>query len=278
MNTALLIFGLIILSAVIRGLQKGALKMLFGLVSWIFVLIFVLVATPGIDQLLTEYTPLDNVIQEQVTRQTQAYWEKQEARATNQVVSDLKKKIGDQGFPLAELGKSISADTQIPLNLLQTYLDQHAEQIYAKLPALLREAYEKGQLRVQVAADQTTGNIRDAVDQVGQSLADQAAVAITGWIMRAISLLLALVIARIVTAVVAAVIDTASHAPVIGGLSRALGGLMGLGIGLIDSWFLMYLVEILSWTSLGAYWAEQIGASAILKLISGYNPLSLLFR
>ena len=194
----------------IRGLRRGALKMLFGLVSGIFILIFVLVATPGINQALTKYTPLDDVIQEQVAKRTQAYWEKQKAKATNQIVNDLKQKAGDQGSPLSEIGKRISADTQIPLSLLQTYLEQHAEQIYMKLPTLLREAYEKGQLKIQVTADQTTENIKDAVDQTGRSLADQAAVVITGWIMRAISFLLALVIAWIVTAIVAAVIDTAS--------------------------------------------------------------------
>ena len=278
MNIALFIFGVIIFCSVIRGLRRGALKMLLGLVSGIFILIFVLVATPGINQALTKYTPLDDVIQEQVAKRTQAYWEKQKAKATNQIVNDLKQKAGNQGSPLSEIGKRISADTQIPLSLLQTYLEQHAEQIYMKLPTLLREAYEKGQLKIQVTADQTTENIKDAVDQTGRSLADQAAVVITGWIMRAISFLLALVIAWIVTAIVAAVIDTASHAPVIGGISHALGGLMGLGVGLIQTWFLMYLVGILSWTSQGAYWAEQIGASAVLKMISEYNPLTLLFR
>ena len=52
----------------IRGLRRGALKMLLGLVSGIFILIFVLVATPGINQALTKYTPLDDVVQEQAIR------------------------------------------------------------------------------------------------------------------------------------------------------------------------------------------------------------------
>lgn len=277
-NIALLIFGLILLIHLVRGAKKGALKMLFGLLSWIFILVFVLLATPQIDRLLTDYTPLDEMIQEKVAKQTQARWERQKATVTRQVTEDLKKKIQDQASPLAKLGRDISEETRLPLNLMETYLNDCADRIYAKLPEPLQKIYRKGQLKLQLTTDQMEGTIRESVDQAGKNLADQLAAAITGWLMRVIAFLLALVIARILVAIVAALIDTASHVPVISGISRMLGGLMGLGIGLIDVCFFMFLIEIFSWTTLGAYWTDQIQSSAILNLISGLNPLTLIIR
>src|SRR3712207_1618780 len=194
------------LLSVIRGARRGALKMLFGILSWIFVLAFVILATPRIDNFLTYKTPLGGYVQEEMTKQAEARWEKQRTEVAKQLIDDLKQQAG-RNNSLLGVGGQINASTQVEMKQIGELLNQNGEDFSGYLPRSLQSLLGQSLDLTGQLADLGKTSISNAVDQVGKSIADSAALAMTAWVMRLISFLLALVLANVIVLIIRLLID-----------------------------------------------------------------------
>lgn len=69
MNWVLIIVLLLLIWEMMRGYQRGFLRTIYSLVSWIIVLVFVMWATPYIDAYLLEHTSLYETIEEHCAKE-----------------------------------------------------------------------------------------------------------------------------------------------------------------------------------------------------------------
>ncbi len=66
-NYLLVIFGIILVVCILRGARRGVVRIVFGLLSWIFLIWFVNFSTIYISDYLTINSPVEDIIQEHIS-------------------------------------------------------------------------------------------------------------------------------------------------------------------------------------------------------------------
>lgn len=94
---------------------------------------------------------------------------------------------------------------------------------------------------------------------------------ITKIIADIIAFLISVLIVLIAVRVLIKMLGILNKLPVIGGLNRLGGGIVGLGVGLIAVWILFFVVTLLYDTSLGRMCFENIESSSILTTLYNSN-------
>lgn len=114
-------------------------------------------------------------------------------------------------------------------------------------------------------------NNNEAYEALGvSSFVEYIGAYVTKLIADIISFIIVWVIVTILSRVLMAVIGIVGKIPVIGGINRISGGVVGVGIGLIIVWILFVLVTLLYNTPIGQTCMQDITASQILtKLYDG---------
>lgn len=114
-------------------------------------------------------------------------------------------------------------------------------------------------------------NNNEAYEALGvSSFVEYIGAYVTKLIADIISFIIVWVIVTILSRVLMAVIGIVGKIPVIGGINRIAGGVVGVGIGLIIVWILFVLVTLLYNTPIGQTCMQDITASQILtKLYDG---------
>ena len=117
-------------------------------------------------------------------------------------------------------------------------------------------------------------NNSEAYEALGvTSFVDYISVYVTKLIADIISFIIAWVIVTILSRVLMGVIGIVGKIPVIGGINRIAGGIVGAGIGLILVWILFVLVTLLYNTTVGKACMTDIAASQILTKLYDGNVL-----
>lgn len=96
---------------------------------------------------------------------------------------------------------------------------------------------------------------------------------VTKLIADIIAFLVAWIVVTIIARVLMAVVGIVGKIPVIGGVNRIAGGVVGVGIGLIVVWILFVLVTLLYNTPVGQACMKDIEASQILTKLYDGNVL-----
>ena len=155
-----------------------------------------------------------------------------------------------------EMSSGTSADM---LSTIETSREQQISVIEgAKLPSVIQEMLlENNNNEVYEAL-----GVTNFVDYIGAY--------ITKLISDIIAFLVAWIAVTIIARVLMAVIGIIGKIPVIGGVNKIAGAVVGVGIGLIIVWILFILVTLLYNTAVGQACMQDIAASQILtKLYDG---------
>lgn len=88
-----------------------------------------------------------------------------------------------------------------------------------------------------------------------------------------LAFVLTFLIVTIVARVVVYILGIISDLPVVGGMNRLAGGVLGLGTGLVIVWVLLAVVTLLYQTTLGASCMQDIARSEILTFLYDNNLL-----
>lgn len=105
------------------------------------------------------------------------------------------------------------------------------------------------------------------------SFDDYIAAYITCMILRAISFSVVFIIALILIRIITQVLDLVSKLPIVNGLNKLGGAVIGLSQGLIILWVLCIVLTMFGGTELGMYLFEQINDSQLLSTIYNNNVL-----
>ncbi len=231
MNILLIVLAVVLLVFAVIGFRRGLLGIVFNLISWIFILVFVMVMNPLIYSFLIEKTSLkttlDNKVSTYVNREV-------ETRAGN-VLSDASISLTKDSADLANVSPEMLSEygISIPESISQTVLD----------------------------------DIVNTKDKVVVGISST----ISTYIIKGISFLIAFLLGKLICFVALKLIKALQEIPILHGICSWLGMTIGLIKGMLLIWLFMYLVSITQMTSFGQFFIAQIESSKVLTFVYQNN-------
>lgn len=235
---------LILVFCTINGWRKGLLGMIYGLISWVFLLVFVIWANPFIDSYLRERTSLPEKMQQTVE---QALSEKTEEVAEN----------ATQGAP--------GGDGRISVRTAGAF---------SRSPHGSFDADGVSGPGAAGSERQTQGTqAQNGQEQAAQSIQGAVAQQLVDYAIRGIAILIAFVVAQLIVWLVGNIISAVGDAPVISGINGLLGFLAGAVQGFLYVWILMYLVALTGATAFSQQIITYIYQNAFLVYLYQHNAV-----
>lgn len=238
MNIFAIILLVLWVICIIRGITKGLFGMIAGILSWVIFFLMVPHVTPWIETRISgETSPVRTFVEEHVDN----YLEKR----TNTLSVN-------NGSGQSSSGEEILSGLGV------------------SLPAGLQEKAEEG---VSDAASKASDSAAAMVTAVKKSLTET----ITNSILHGIALLAAVLLSLLIAVILGKIIRLIGKAPVIHGISRLLGAILGCVEGYLLVSLVLYLVSCFSGTEAGGSLQKQVAESSVLTFLGEHNLLEGFF-
>ena len=297
MDWLLLVIGGIFLIGFGIGVYRGAIRIAVSLVTTIVTIIVVVFATPHVAKLISDKTPLDDMIISQVSK-TMAN------AATSQVLDgdgdtanvseeDVRKVLEAAGITeeqLAQYGISVSdivngnisgdelAQYGISSSLLDGLRNSGTVEKAIEEAEIPRDvqmaAIEKAELPEIFKELLSTNNNSEIYNELGaETFAQYVGSFLAKLIINIIAFLAVFILLTIVLRAVIFALDVVSNLPVLGFVNRLAGGGAGLLCALVVVWVLFIIITLLYTTSFGKEMYDVILGNDITKMIYENNPI-----
>lgn len=297
MDWLLLVIGGIFLIGFGIGVYRGAIRIAVSLVTTIVTIIVVVFATPHVAKLISDKTPLDDMIISQVSK-TMAN------AATSQVLDgdgdtanvseeDVRKVLEAAGITeeqLAQYGISVSdivngnisgdelAQYGISSSLLDGLRNSGTVEKAIEEAEIPRDvqmaAIEKAELPEIFKELLSTNNNSEIYNELGaETFAQYVGRFLAKLIINIIAFLAVFILLTIVLRAVIFALDVVSNLPVLGFVNRLAGGGTGLLCALVVVWVLFIIITLLYTTSFGKEMYDVILGNDITKMIYENNPI-----
>ena len=298
MNWLLIVVIIIFLISIIIGAYRGAIKIAVSLVTALITYAVVFFATPYVTKAITEFTPLDEVITDQVTSTITdlavsqfADGSKAESGMTEENVRRALKaeyditiedivsgnvskedlaRYGVSGSVLdglkaggSQTAKDAVVDAEIPRDVQITAIRN------ADIPEVFKElllANNNSEIYKQLG-------VETFVQYVGSFLAKL--------IINIVAFLCTFLLVTIIVRAIVLALDIVADLPGVGAINHLIGGVIGVIGALIVVWTMYLLVTLLFATEIGKELFRMIQASDFLSTLYEYNPvmgLATIFR
>lgn len=305
MNWILITTGIIFLVCIVVGICRGAIKIAVSLAATLLTLLLVYFATPYVAQAIAKYTPLDDMIKEQVisTIAGAATSQIAEGDASGLTAEEVKKALSAAGISedtLAQYGVTIddivngnitSADLEkfgISGNILDGMGEEQKQEVEdaisdADIPRDVQiAAIEKADIPAVFKDLLTTNNNKDTYEKLGaETFAQYVGQFLAKLIINIVAFLATFILVTIIIRAIVFALDFVSELPVLGAVNRLAGGAIGVVGALIIVWTLFVIITLLYTTDIGKQMFEMIDSNSLLKMIYEYNPimkLATIFR
>ena len=297
MDWLLVVIGGIFLIGFGLGVYRGAIRIAVSLVTTIVTIIVVVFATPHVAKLISDKTPLDDMIISQVSK-TMAN------AATSQVLDgdgdtanvseeDVRKVLEAAGITeeqLAQYGISVSdivngnisgdelAQYGISSSLLDGLRNSGTVEKAIEEAEIPRDvqmaAIEKAELPEIFKELLSTNNNSEIYNELGaETFAQYVGRFLAKLIINIIAFLAVFILLTIVLRAVIFALDVVSNLPVLGFVNRLAGGGAGLLCALVVVWVLFIIITLLYTTSFGKEMYDVILGNDITKMIYENNPI-----
>lgn len=232
MNWVLIIVLAVLAISAFVGYHKGMLRIIYSLVSWIVVLAFVSWATPQINFYLLENTVIFDRIEE--------YCE-------------------------GTIRASSSEQVEVPQQQTEAALleELESDDILAELGVSVPEPVWNGIMEKTAGATETFLDESGIYTAIAEGLAT--------FILEGISFLVALVMAWLVVHIISQLLGVVSRIPVIKGVNRTLGFLVGMVYGFMIVWLGFYVTALGSASEMGQVVVSYIYENAFLTFLYENN-------
>lgn len=232
MNWLLIIVILVLALCTLNGYRKGLLRMLYSALAWIIAFAFVSWATPGINTYLKENTV---VYQKVVQYCEQGIREKVQEQAEKQLQQATED--GQQNGEPAKLFEDMGI--KLP--------DRIASDIAQKAAGVTDNVLDTG----------------GAYNILAEELAD--------FILNGISFFIAMAIATIVLHLISQIFRIVSRIPVLRGVNRYFGMVIGAVYGILIVWIGFYMIAICGSSEIGAQLLSYIYENTFLTYLYENN-------
>lgn len=280
MNYVLIGTLLLLVIGFVIGLYKGLFGLLGGLLTWVIIIGFLYVATPSIEAGYMNgavYQKFYNSVSSQVNRGL-VNWENKSIEQIN----EEREKASENGY-ISEDGTEEAADTRKKAALdlsdsesLRDYLSKAGIDLPKNATDFISKAVDDStNAAAEIAANITDQN-ESRLTSANQTITDTVSAQIATLMVKGLAILTSLLVAFIITRVIALIAQFIGNLPVVGGVTRLLGGIWGVIVALFIIWLFMDVVTCFSITKAGMNIMNQIESSELLNTLYIDNPLEFI--
>lgn len=303
MNWLLITVMMIFLICIVVGAVRGAIKIAVSLVTTLLTFVIVSFATPYASKAIAEFTPLDDVIEAQVSNTitdavaSQILGVNEEGMSEEGVRKALKaagvdeNTLADYGISIEDIvegrvSKSELAQYGISGNVLDGVNSGRVTQEVideADIPRDVQiEVIQKADIPEVYKKLLSENNNSEIYRQLGvETFAQYVGSYLAKLLINIVSFLCTFLLVTIIFRAIVFALDIVAELPGIGAVNHLVGGIMGVVGALIIVWLLYLIITLFFTTAVGKVLFEMIQDNGFLKVLYEYNPvmkLATVFR
>lgn len=295
MNWLVIVISAIFLICIVVGICKGAIKIAVSLVTTIVTLVIVFFATPYVAKGITNLTPMDEMIKNQVVSAMTTAAATQIAEGGGMTQEGVKRALDAAGVSedmLAQYGVTIDDIVQGRISsedLAQYGISSNVlDGLNATQQSTIEDALNEAEIPrdMQMAAIEradlpdvfkdllSVNNNSEIYEELGvDTFAQYVGNYLAKLIINIVAFLCTFIIVTIILRAIVFALDIVSELPVLGIINRLLGGVIGLLGALIITWLIFIFITLLYTMPVGKEVYQMIQSNAALKLLYEYNPI-----
>ena len=296
MNWLLIAVMMIFLICIVVGAVRGAIKITVSLVTTLLTFLIVSFATPFVAKAIAEFTPLDDVIETQISNTiTDA--------VTAQILGVNEEGLSEEGvrkaLRAAGVDENTLADYGITIEDIVEGRVSNSELAQYGISGNVLDGVRAGQHETQEALDETEiprdvqtevikkadipdiykkllneNNNSEIYRQLGvETFAQYVGSYLAKLLINIVSFLCTFLLVTIVFRAIVFALDIVAELPGIGAVNHLVGGIMGILGALVIVWLLYLIITLFFTTAVGKLLFEMIQDNAFLKVLYEYNPV-----
>ena len=296
MNWLLITVGVIFLVSIIVGICRGAIKIAVSLATTIVTLVLVFFATPYVAKTIEKYTPMDDVIKNQVISTmanaavSQASGEESGGLSEESVRKVLEAAgvgedlLSQYGITIEDIvNGNISKEDLAQYGISGNVLDgldsgqQTAEQAIegAEIPREMQtQAIQQADLPNVFKSLLTVNNNSEIYQQLGvETFAQYVGSYLAKLIINIVAFLITFVLISIILRAIVFALDIVSSLPGVGIVNRLAGGVIGMVGAMVIVWTLYIIITLMYTTTVGKELFQMIQENQFLTMLYEYNPI-----
>ena len=287
---------MIFLICIVVGAVRGAIKITVSLVTTLLTFLIVSFATPFVAKAIAEFTPLDDVIETQISNTiTDA--------VTAQILGVNEEGLSEEGvrkaLRAAGVDENTLADYGITIEDIVEGRVSKSELAQYGISGNVLDGVRAGQHETQEALDETEiprdvqtevikkadipdiykkllneNNNSEIYRQLGvETFAQYVGSYLAKLLINIVSFLCTFLLVTIVFRAIVFALDIVAELPGIGAVNHLVGGIMGILGALVIVWLLYLIITLFFTTAVGKLLFEMIQDNAFLKVLYEYNPV-----
>ena len=296
MNWLLITVGVIFLVSIIVGICRGAIKIALSLATTIVTLVLVFFATPYVAKTIEKYTPMDDVIKNQVISTmanaavSQASGEESGGLSEESVRKVLEAAgvgedlLSQYGITIEDIvNGNISKEDLAQYGISGNVLDgldsgqQTVEQAIegAEIPREMQtQAIQQADLPNVFKSLLAVNNNSEIYQQLGvETFAQYVGSYLAKLIINIVAFLITFVLISIILRAIVFALDIVSSLPGVGIVNRLAGGVIGMVGAMVIVWTLYIIITLMYTTTVGKELFQMIQENQFLTMLYEYNPI-----
>ena len=296
MNWLLITVGVILLVSIIVGICRGAIKIAVSLATTIVTLVLVFFATPYVAKAIEKYTPMDDVIKNQVISTmanaavSQASGEESGGLSEESVRKVLEAAgvgedlLSQYGITIEDIvNGNISKEDLAQYGISGNVLDgldsgqQTVEQAIegAEIPREMQtQAIQQADLPNVFKSLLAVNNNSEIYQQLGvETFAQYVGSYLAKLIINIVAFLITFVLISIILRAIVFALDIVSSLPGVGIVNRLAGGVIGMVGAMVIVWTLYIIITLMYTTTVGKELFQMIQENQFLTMLYEYNPI-----
>lgn len=296
MNWLLIAVMMIFLICIVVGAVRGAIKITVSLVTTLLTFLIVSFATPFVAKAIAEFTPLDDVIETQISNTiTDA--------VTAQILGVNEEGLSEEGvrkaLRAAGVDENTLADYGITIEDIVEGRVSKSELAQYGISGNVLDGVRAGQHETQEVLDETEiprdvqaevikkadipdiykkllneNNNSEIYRQLGvETFAQYVGSYLAKLLINIVSFLCTFLLVTIIFRAIVFALDIVAELPGIGAVNHLVGGIMGILGALVIVWLLYLIITLFFTTAVGKLLFEMIQDNAFLKVLYEYNPV-----
>ena len=261
MNWLLLVVIAIFILGVLLGMAKGFFRLGITVISAILTITLVSLLTPYVSAAVIKWTPLDEIIQDKCAKMFLPSISLDELSGVDLSGTPL------AGYSTEDLGNVNLGDLGLGIEEISTLLGDLPKDAQiklveeAKIPEFMKDSIlENNNSEIYKELCVTT-------------FPEYVAAYVADTIINLVAFLITLLFVSILVKALMAAVDLISYLPVVHGLNRMAGGVLGIGFALLLVWIFMLVLTLFYATEFGTQCFAMIGESSFLTFLYTKNPL-----
>ncbi len=294
MNAVLAVTGVVVFTGFLLGVYRGAVRISVSLLTTLITLVVVTFATPYVTELLIKFTPLDDMIEKQIssTMASAAVSLAEDESGGGMSEENVRKVLGAAGVTEEQLngyGISISdiaegkvgGEELAKHGISNSILDglkaggKPKEETDVEIPREVQEAAIEGSDMPELYKNLLTTNNNDEIyEKLGvESFTQYVGIFLSKLIIKVVAFLCTFILVTIVLRAIVFALNVVAELPVLGFVNRIFGGAIGAVCALFVIWVVFVIVTVLYTTPLGKEIYNMIQADEITRMLYQYNPI-----